>query len=66
MANWIAGAVKPANKGLFTKQAQGADMTTAGFANKVTADPDEYSGTTVKRANLAKTLRGITNKLKKA
>ena len=65
MANWIAEATSK-HKGAFGKQAAKAEMSTAAFANKVSADPDEYSATTVKRANLAKTLRGITNKLKKA
>lgn len=61
--NWIAGAVR--HPGAFKKQAAHAGMSTSAFASKVTGDPDEYSSTTVKRANLAKTLKGITKKLKK-
>lgn len=51
---WIQGAIK--KPGSFTKQAQAAGMSVAGFRNKVLANKGDYSSTTVKRANLAKTL----------
>ena len=51
---WIAKAVQ--HPGSFTKQAQSAGMSVQGFANKVLANKSSYSGTTVKRASLAKTL----------
>jgi hypothetical protein len=52
---WIQKAVSK-NPGSFTKQAQSAGMSVAGFRNKVLANKSDYSSTTVKRANLAKTL----------
>ena len=52
---WIQKAVSK-NPGSFTKQAQAAGMSVAGFRNKVLANKGNYSSTTVKRANLAKTL----------
>jgi len=55
--NWIKGAIK--NPGSFTKQAQAAGMSVAGFRNKVLSNKSAYSSTTVKRANLAKTLAGM-------
>jgi hypothetical protein len=54
---WIQSAIK--NPGSFTKQAQAAGMSVAGFRNKVLANKSAYSATTVKRANLAKTLAGM-------
>lgn len=51
---WIQKAIK--NPGSFTKQAQSAGMSTAGFKNKVLANKGDYSTTTVRRANLANTL----------
>jgi hypothetical protein len=51
---WIQKAIK--NPGSFTKQAQAAGMSVSGFRNKVLANKGNYSSTTVKRANLAKTL----------
>lgn len=51
---WIQSAIK--NPGSFTKQAQSAGMSVAGFKNKVLANKEDYSSTTVKRANLANTL----------
>ena len=55
--NWIKGAIK--KPGSFTKQAQAAGMSVTGFRNKVLANKSAYSSTTVKRANLAKTLAGM-------
>lgn len=54
---WIQSAIK--NPGSFTKQAQSAGMSVAGFRDKVLANKEDYSGTTVRRANLAKTLMGM-------
>jgi hypothetical protein len=51
---WIQKAIK--HPGSFTKQAQSAGMSVAGFRNKVLANKSNYSSTTVRRANLAKTL----------
>lgn len=51
---WIQGAIK--KPGSFTKQAQAAGMSVSAFRNKVLANKGDYSSTTVKRANLAKTL----------
>lgn len=61
---WIAKATEK-HKGAFGREAKEHGMSTAGFAKHVMSHPDAYSGTVVKRASLAKTLRGITNKLKK-
>jgi len=46
---WIQKAIQ--NPGSFTKQAQSAGMSVAGFKNKVLANKEDYSSTTVKRAN---------------
>ena len=54
---WIQKAIK--HPGSFTKQAQAAGMSVAGFRNKVLANKSAYSSTTVRRANLAKTLSGM-------
>lgn len=51
---WIQSAIK--NPGSFTKQAQSAGMSVPAFRDKVLANKEDYSSTTVKRANLAKTL----------
>ena len=51
---WIQKAIK--NPGSFTKQAQAAGMSVSAFRNKVLANKSAYSSTTVRRANLAKTL----------
>jgi hypothetical protein len=52
---WIAGAIK--HPGAFTAQAKKRGMTADQFARAVTANPDQYDDTTVKRANLAMTLK---------
>jgi hypothetical protein len=54
---WIQSAIK--KPGSFTKQAKAAGMSVPAFRDKVLANKEEYSGTTVKRANLAKTLSGM-------
>lgn len=53
--NWIQKA--NLKKGAFTKQAKNADMSVQSFANKVVKNPKDYSSTTVKRAQLAKTFK---------
>ena len=51
---WIKKAIsKP---GSFTAQAKRAGMSTTSFREKVLANKEKFSGTTVRRANLAKTL----------
>jgi hypothetical protein len=52
---WIQKAVSK-NPGSFTAQAKKAGMTTSAFREKVLSNKKDFSGTTVKRANLAKTL----------
>lgn len=52
--NWIKGAIK--KPGSFTAQAKKAGMSVPAFRDKVLANKEKYSSTTVKRANLAKTL----------
>lgn len=56
--NWIKGAVK--RPGAFTKKAKARGLTVAQFAAKVRANPDRYDDTTVRQANLARTLRKIS------
>lgn len=51
---WIKKAIK--NPGSFTAQAKKAGMSVPAFRDKVLSNKDKYSSTTVKRANLAKTL----------
>lgn len=52
--NWIKGAIK--KPGSFTAQAKKAGMSVPAFRDKVLANKEKFSSTTVKRANLAKTL----------
>lgn len=54
---WIQGAIK--HPGAFTKKAEEHGMSVSEFAAKVTANPDEYDKSTVRQANLAKTLRKL-------
>lgn len=51
---WIKSAIK--KPGALTKQAKAAGMSVPEFAQNVLSNKEDYSGTTVKRANLAKTL----------
>lgn len=60
---WIQEATSK-NPGAFSKKAEEAGMTTAEYAAKVTANPDEYDPKTVKQANLAKTLTKLRKKKK--
>jgi hypothetical protein len=55
--NWIQGAIK--HPGAFTKKAEERGVTTSELAAKVTANPEEYDKTTVRQANLAKTLKKL-------
>ena len=52
---WIQKAVSK-NPGSFTAQAKKAGMSVPAFRDKVLSNKGAYSSTTVKRANLAKTL----------
>ena len=54
---WIKGAIK--HPGAFTKKAEEHGMSVSEYAAKVTANPDEYDKTTVRQANLAKTLKKL-------
>jgi hypothetical protein len=58
--NWIQGAVE--HPGAFTKKAQERGMSTSDLAAKVTANPEQYDKTTVRQANLAKTLKKLRKK----
>jgi hypothetical protein len=51
---WIQGAIKKPSS--FTKQAKSRGLTPAQFQSQVLSNPDRYSSTTVRRANLRKTL----------
>lgn len=53
--NWIKKAVSK-NPGSFTAQAKRAGMSTSAFRDKVLSSKKNFSSTTVKRAQLAKTL----------
>lgn len=53
--NWIKKAVSK-NPGSFTAQAKKAGMSVPAFRDKVLSNKEKFSATTVKRANLAKTL----------
>lgn len=55
--NWIKGAIK--KPGSFTAQANKAGMSVPAFRDKVLSNKEKFSSTTVKRANLAKTLAGM-------
>jgi hypothetical protein len=57
---WIQGAVK--HPGAFTKKAEERGMSVSEFAAAVTANPDKYDKTTVRQANLAKTLKKLRKK----
>jgi hypothetical protein len=60
---WIQGAIK--RPGAFTAKAKKANKSVAGMVSAVTKNPEKYSPTTVRQANLAKTLRKISAKRKK-
>lgn len=52
--NWIKNAIR--KPGSFTAQAKKAGMSVPAFRDKVLANKEKFSTTTVRRANLAKTL----------
>jgi len=56
---WIQGAIK--KPGSFTAQAKSRGLTPAEFQSKVLANKEDYSSTTVRRANLRKTLVSMGN-----
>ena len=60
MANWIAGAIK--RPGAFKRKAKAAHASTAEFASRVSANPEDYSPRTRRQAALAKTLRALASK----
>lgn len=60
---WIQGAIK--RPGAFTAKAKKKNMSVSAFATAVTKNPSKYSSTTVRQANLAKTLKKISAKRKK-
>lgn len=60
---WIQKAIK--RPGAFTKKAKKAGKSVSGMAAAVTKNPGRYSATTVRQANLAKTLKKIGSKRKK-
>ena len=56
--DWIKGAIK--RPGAFRKKAEEAGMSTRAFAEKVTANKEDYSARTGKQAELAETLMGMS------
>jgi hypothetical protein len=50
--------IKPENRGKFTAQAKAAGMGVQEFAGKVLSNKEDYSSTTVKRANFARNAAG--------
>ena len=53
--HWIQGAIK--HPGAFTRKAQAAGMSVAGFAQKVLSGTGHYSAQTKRQANMYQTLR---------
>jgi hypothetical protein len=51
-------------EGAFTAKAKRKGITTAQLQENVLGNPDDYDETTVKQANLRKTLVGLHNKKK--
>jgi hypothetical protein len=58
--NWIAKA--DIKKGAFTKKAAKKGITTAQLQENVLANPEDYDKSTVKQANLRKTLVSLKKK----
>ena len=54
MAKWIQKAIR--NPGAFTRKAARRGMTPAQLQRKVLSNPDGFDATTVRQANLRKTL----------
>ena len=57
MSNWIAGAIR--HPGAFTRKAQKRGMSVSEFGAHVRSNPERYDSTTVRQANLAKTLKSF-------
>jgi len=53
---WIQQAINPAKKGAFSRKAQAAGKSTAGFAKQVLKPGSKASTQTKRQANLAQTL----------
>ena len=60
--DWIGKAVE--RPGTFTAKAKKKGITSAQLQENVLSDPDKYDDTTVKQANLRKTLVGLNHKKK--
>ena len=60
--DWIDKAVE--RPGTFTAKAKKKGITSAQLQENVLSNPDEYDDTTVKQANLRKTLVGLNHKKK--
>jgi len=58
--DWIAKA--DIKKGAFTRKAKSKGITTAQLQENVLANPDKYDDSTVKQANLRKTLVSLKKK----
>ena len=54
---WIQGAIE--HPGAFKKKAEERGMSTSEFAEQVTSNPEKHDKTTVRQANLAKTLKKL-------
>lgn len=59
---WIQDAEM--KEGAFTKKAERKGITTAQLQENVLSNPDKYNETTVKQANLRKTLVGLHQRKK--
>jgi hypothetical protein len=59
---WIQDAGM--KEGAFTKKAERKGITTAQLQENVLSNPDKYNETTVKQANLRKTLVGLHQRKK--
>lgn len=59
--NWIQEATSK-KPGAFSKKAKEQGMSTAAYAAQVTKTPEKYDKSTVKQANLAKTLSKLRKK----
>jgi len=62
MDKWIQGAVKPENKGKFTKKAKEAGKSVGGYAKKVLAKGSKASTKTKKEAVFAENMHDIAMK----
>jgi hypothetical protein len=60
--DWIDKAVE--RPGTFTAKAKKKGITSSQLQENVLSDPDGYDDTTVKQANLRKTLVGLNHKKK--